>query len=481
MITLAKRRLQHEIFLTFIVLGLAIFSLGFLLSRVAFENDPPLLLTICSILATLLLVVIGTGRLRRRLRTVDALHLRLRQFGRLAGDLNVTPILDAGPIAEGWNRLVDQFNLLRLDHSIEKRLKQVAVDRGTERYARAMRSLSEGLAITDQHGRISYANPAWVSLVVGSTFEKQEVAGNSIEEVLAACSFSNWQKLAPTLLDGTKPARFELRRGQQASDGVYQLSRLPLEGRVQENDGYVWTLRDVTQISLANLAHEQFLASASHELRTPISNIKAYSESLIDIENIAPAQQREFFNVIHSEAERLSRLLNELLDIQQLEAGSMTINAGTFEVQRMLQEIQEHIAPLIEKKRLKFHCRIAPDIKSIRADKEKVISCVVNLLGNAIKYTPQQGEIRLIAEQQESSVMISVEDNGIGIADEEQAKIFDRFYRCQDARVSEIEGNGLGLAFALEVARLHQGDLKVQSKLNQGSRFTLRLPVLNPS
>ncbi len=481
MIALSKRQFQSEFLLTFSVSSLAVFSLGFLLSRAVFEPGLTLYLTTALSLATLLLVVIGIGRIRRNLQIVDALHMRLRQFTKVADEVEITPLLNGGVIADGWNRLVTQFNTLKLDQGIDKRLKQVATDRGTERYARAMRSLSEGLAITDQHGCISYANPAWLSLVAGSTYDKQEVAGGSLAEIFAACDFSNWLTVTPHLLDGTKPARFELRRGQKIADGVLQLSRLPLEGRVQENEGYVWTLRDVTQNSLANLAHEQFLASASHELRTPIANIKAYSESLIDIDNIAPAQQREFFNVIHSEAERLNRLLNELLDIQQLEAGSMTINTATFEVQRMLQEIQEHIAPLVAKKQLKLLCRIAPDIKSIRADKEKIISCLVNLLGNAIKYTPQQGEIRLIAEQQESAVMISVEDNGIGIAEEEQAKIFDRFYRCQDARVSDIEGNGLGLAFALEVARLHQGDLKVQSKLNQGSRFTLRLPVSNPS
>ncbi len=477
MITLPKRQFQCDILLTFFVSGLALFSLGFIVSRTLVQPASPLFLIVSCVLAAAVMVVVGTGRMRRRLRIVDALQSRLRQFEQSAGDIEITPLLDRGPIADGWNRLVEQFGKLTLDHGIERRIRQVNADRGAERFARAMRSLSEGLAITDKHGRVSYANPAWISLAGVSLAESQEITGMSIPETLATSGFSNWEAHAPHLLEGTRPARFELRRGQQVSDGVIQISRLPLEGRVQENEGYVWTLRDVTQNSLANQAHEQFLAAASHELRTPLTNIKAYSESLIELENIEPEQQREFFNVIHSEAERLSRLLNELLDIQQLEAGSMTLSSGNFEVQRVLQEIQEHIAPLVEKKQLKFICRIAPDIKSIRADKEKIISCLINLLGNAIKYTPEQGEIRLIAEQLESAVSISVEDNGIGIAEDEQSKIFDRFYRCQDARVSDIEGNGLGLAFAMEVARLHQGDLKVQSKLNLGSRFTLRLPV----
>ena len=147
----------------------------------------------------------------------------------------------------------------------------------------------------------------------------------------------------------------------------------------------------------------------------------------------------------------------------------------------MVKEVQDHINPLVGDKDLKLVCRIAPSLKTIHADKEKLTSCLVNLLGNAVKYTPDGGEVRLIADQQESHVSISVEDTGIGIAEEELDKIFERFYRCHDDRVSELEGNGLGLSFCMEVARLHGGELTVESQLNEGSRFTLRIPLTTGS
>ncbi len=476
MIAARTSYLQREVLLTSLILGSTLFSLGFIISQFSYDASAPSYRVLALTIATGLLVIVGTGRMRKSLCSVDAIQSRLRSFAQSADTMDMVPMLENGPVATGWNRIIEKLQAHTQEQSIERRIAQAAGDRGAERYARALRSLSDGLAISDRFGRLSYVNPAWTRLA-GSTNAETDIVGQSLVDLFAARGFDNWQEAGSGILEGTRPLRVELRCGQHSADGVLQLARLPLEGRVQENEGYVWTLRDVTQNSLANEAHEQFLASATHELRTPLTNIKAYSESLIDMENIAPAQQKEFFNVIHSEAERLSRLLNELLDIQQLEAGSMTISTATFDVQRMLQEIQEHILPLVEKKQLKLICRVAPDIKSIQADKEKIISCLVNLLGNAIKYTPEHGEIRLFAEQVDTAVSISVEDTGIGIAEEEQTKIFDRFYRCQDERVNEIEGNGLGLAFAMEVARLHQGELKVESRLNFGSRFTLRLPL----
>jgi len=250
-----------------------------------------------------------------------------------------------------------------------------------------------------------------------------------------------------------------------------------LEGRFAEQSGFVWMLRDVTQQCIARESHEQFLASATHELRTPLTNIRAYTESLLTQQEATPEQQKEFYNVIHTEAARLGRLLNELLDIQQLEAGSMTIQTNQFEIQRMVAEIQDHLNPLLVEQDQKFACRIAPDLTSIEADKEKVTSCLINLLGNAVKYTPPGGEIRLLAERIDTWIDITVVDTGIGIAKEELPEIFDRYYACDDESVGEIEGNGLGVACCQEVARLQGGELVVESQLDKGSRFTLRLPA----
>lgn len=473
-----KSLMQESAWIT-VLSGMALFFLG-AFGAYEFADDPHALLPLASVaLVGLLVISTAVFRLRSRLQITAALETQLVALNQTAESLpsSLVPILDKGPVGSGWNRLIQSKQCEEIDRAIERRVQGQSNHTGTEKFARALRSISEGIAISDRLGKLSYSNPAWSALAGGGQDESGGPEGGSIIEAFQPAGFQNWDEIQDQILAGTKPISVELHAGRAVADGVLQLSRFPLEGRAHEPEGYVWTLRNITQHAMARESHEQFLASATHELRTPLTNIRAYTESLIEMENISKQQQQEFFNIIYAEAGRLGRLLNQLLDIQQLEAGSMTIVPNPFDIRRMVQEVQDYIAPLIAAKKLNFVCRIAPDIKNIEADKEKVISCLINLLGNAIKYTPEGGEVRLAAEQQESCVTIAVEDTGIGISEEDLPKIFERFYRAQDERVAELEGNGLGLAFALEVARLHGGELKAESKLNEGSRFLLRLPV----
>ena len=475
MISGQTHQMQRDGLTTLLVIGLSLPCLGFLMARWQPGQATSTYHTLALVLAVGLVVMLGAKRLILAMRAADALTTRLNLFEKSSKLEALTPIFDAGSMGRGWNQLL--LGKQQLDQRVERRLADAVGSAAGERFARALRSIAEGMAITDRYGKLNYVNPAWLSLCSSSEATADDLLGQTLPDHLAASGYRNWDETVVKLLEGTRPVSWELRLGDNTADGVLQLSRLPLEGRMHETEGFVWSLRNMTQNTLAQEAHENFVAAASHELRTPLTNIKAYSESLLEMDEIPLSQQREFFNVIHSEAERLGRLLNQLLDIQQLEAGSMTVNTAAFEVQRMLQEVQLHIQPLINEKQLRFSCRIAPDIKTLQADKEKIISCLLNLLGNAIKYTPQGGEISLVAEQLESAVSICVEDTGIGIAEDQLPHIFDRFYRCQDERVADIEGNGLGLPFAMEVARLHHGELRVESQLNVGSRFILRLPL----
>ncbi len=479
-----SRSLYREALHTLVLSGAVLFVLGLLASQSFAHQQIVQLLLVAGSLAGGLLLALHMARFRTRLCAAETLEQQLRSVGNEDSAATVQqlyPLAHRSLVSQGWNRMVRLVQDRSLDQSIERRLQSKQSGRKTERFARAIRSMPDGIATSDAQGGLSYANPAWLNLMNLDGESEPQLSGTTIADCLNHWGVSNWSDVQPQLLKGTRPRTFVLHQGTATHHGVLQLSRLPLEGRVDEAEGFLWTLKDITQQSLANEAHEQFLSSATHELRTPLTNIRAYTESLLEIENISPDQQREFFNIINSEAGRMGRLLNQLLDIQQLEAGSMTVRIAAFDVLRMMQEIQEHITPLLREKQLKLNCRIAPSLKTIHADKEKVTSCLVNLLGNAIKYTPAGGEIRLMAEQMETHLAIAVEDTGIGIAEEELPKIFERFYRCQDERVNDVEGNGLGLAFCMEVARLHGGELAVDSQLNKGSRFTLSLPLAKKS
>ncbi|HBE69659.1 MAG TPA: hypothetical protein DDW52_16055 [Planctomycetaceae bacterium] len=475
-----KTDIVRDFQITLVVQGIVLMLVGALIAEIVLSSHPVSMAWVAAVLG-ISIAAAAVYRLRKNLNFPARLQSQLARFAAEPNNPqeSLHTIIDQQKAGQGWNRLVESYLEITSDRSIERRITTVPGAIGNERYARALRSLPEGVAITDRDGNLAYANAAW-SCSAQPTGHSQPSESNerkSISDVLAAVGYENWGVIAPHLLEGTRPNKWELHLGPGVHDGVMRLERTPMDGRKGEDEGFVWTLRDITQSAIAREAHEQFLASATHELRTPLTNIRAYSESLVEMDGITPDQQKEFFNVIHSESGRLGRLLNQLLDIQQLEAGSMTINVAKFDIHRMMNEIQEYIDPLIKEKQLCFTARIAPDIKAIDADKEKMTSCLVNLLGNAVKYTPAGGDVRLIAEQSEGSLLIAVEDTGIGIAPEEQSKIFDRFYRCQDDRIVDTEGNGLGLAFSQEVARLHGGELKVESQINEGSRFTLAIPL----
>lgn len=477
--------LYRDTLCAIVLCGTVLFACGVIVSGESAGNSSIQLLLVSTATATSVLLFVTLARCRRRLTTVDLLERQLSAFVQPSEEnresTSLQPIMQGSRVSNGWNRIVDLVANRNLDQQIERRLQGKTNDRQAERFGRMIRSLAEGVATTDRSGTVHYANPSWIGLVSGELEDESHFLGQSILNWLARLEATNWSDVSPSLLEGTRPLSISLQLGTSTHHGILQLNRMPLEGRINESEGFVWVLKDVTQQVLANEAHEQFLSSATHELRTPLTNIRAYTESLLEIESISPEQQREFFNVIYAEAGRLGRLLNQLLDIQQLEAGSMTVQSAPFDVLRMVHEIQEHISPLVEEKGLQLNCRIAPSLKTMTADKDKVTSCLVNLLGNAVKYTPEGGEIRLIAEQQDTHLTLTVEDNGIGIAEGELTKIFERFYRSQDDRVGEIEGNGLGLSFCMEVARLHGGELTVESQFNKGSRFTLRIPLVQRS
>jgi two-component system phosphate regulon sensor histidine kinase PhoR len=221
----------------------------------------------------------------------------------------------------------------------------------------------------------------------------------------------------------------------------------------------------------------QFVFTATHELRTPLANIRAYAELLATQEEIPLDQQKDFYNIINSEATRLGRFINDLLNISQMETGSFAIVRHETDVERLVEEIVNHVSPQATQKRQRLDCHLPPKCPKIAVDKDKLSAGLVNLLGNAIKYTPEEGRIHFRVESDHDHIRFTVEDTGIGISAEELPRLFQKFFRSSDARVREITGSGLGLAFSQEVARLHGGKLTVTSELNKGSLFTLTLPL----
>jgi signal transduction histidine kinase len=221
-----------------------------------------------------------------------------------------------------------------------------------------------------------------------------------------------------------------------------------------------------------------FIANVSHELRTPLTSVRAYSELLLTYD-AEPSQQREFVEIIHAESERLSRLIEEVLDISKIEAGEAMLHRAPTDVRAVVEASALAYRPMIEARGLAFEVELPERLAPVDGDAERLQQIVGNLLGNALKFT-RQGRIRLTAENLPDAVLLTVSDTGNGIAAEHHERIFDKFQQLGDVLTAKPSGTGLGLAICRELVRVHGGRVWVESALGEGATFKVVLPAAAP-
>jgi two-component system phosphate regulon sensor histidine kinase PhoR len=271
----------------------------------------------------------------------------------------------------------------------------------------------------------------------------------------------------------------ELTKEENGQRRIVRVARHPIYiGESGGHESHVWTVRDVTQQKLAEEMRDQFVDTATHELRTPLANIKAYAETLALADVIDVEQQKQFLNTINSEATRLARFVDDLLSVSSMELGSLSLNKQVTDLRRMLNEVLAKVRPQVEEKRLALEVTLPEKMPEPELDKDKIATVLVNLLGNAVKYTAPNGRVAFRVNITDKQIEISVEDTGVGIAADELDKVFEKFYRSSDPRVQEQTGTGLGLALSQEVVRLHGGKITVESEINKGSTFSMTLPLV---
>ncbi|TWU49793.1 PAS domain-containing sensor histidine kinase [Rubripirellula reticaptiva] len=401
----------------------------------------------------------------------------------------IRPVIGCDPIADGWNGLIATLD--RQQELGDAATRQInSLDHEAVTLARAMRGLPVAWVITDKEGGIRFISPAASGMLglseAASSDADDNVSKRTVDrdlpqllglrdETSDAASADLDQLLGPIRM-----VHCRRRLVVDSRESQLRITRSRLAGRQGDIEGMAWVLDDVTQQRLATEARDSFLMTATHELRTPLANLQAYAEALQESDDLQVERQKEFCNVIHSEASRLGRLVDQLLTVSQMEAGSMIANRHQLELLPIVQYASDQLKAQAEQNSITIVTRVLAKMPVVFADREKLQAAIVNLLGNAVKYTPSGGEVVLRVAADERWVRIDVEDNGPGIPDDEQSKVFEKFYRCEATRASTHRGNGLGLAFAREIARLHGGDLELRSTLGEGSVFTLQLPITHP-
>ncbi|HXF75876.1 MAG TPA: ATP-binding protein [Methylomirabilota bacterium] len=246
--------------------------------------------------------------------------------------------------------------------------------------------------------------------------------------------------------------------------------------------GSVLVFHDTTDAKRVEAMRSDFVANVSHELRTPLTAIRGYVETLLHAPPADPADTRRFLSVIDRHVERLSRLTEDLLALSDLESGKTQLASQPVDAQHLLQRVLEVFSDQAGKKKIALSCAVPPDLPRLRGDPDRLQQLFINLVDNAVKYTPPGGRVALSAQLSGSpsrvpEIEIAVADTGPGIPEKDLPRLTERFYRVDKARSRELGGTGLGLAIVKHIVQAHQGELKIESQWNKGTTVRVRLPA----
>ncbi|MGH2352577.1 MAG: sensor histidine kinase, partial [Chloroflexota bacterium] len=242
--------------------------------------------------------------------------------------------------------------------------------------------------------------------------------------------------------------------------------------------GRAVVLHDVTEERLLDNVKADFFTAMSHELRTPLSAIKGAAEVLLDDD--LPATQQRFVQTIHRNADRLSRLVTDLLDLSKLESGRIELRLARADLNEIVADAVAALEPVAARDGQRLVARALQETLPLTADHGRLEQIVANLVSNACQYTPAGGEIVVTTWAEGDEICLSVADNGVGISTADQQHLFDKFYQGVNALTHKRGGSGLGLAIVKHLVESHGGRISVQSKLGLGSTFTVRLPIKPP-
>lgn len=357
-------------------------------------------------------------------------------------------------------RLAGSFN--RMAEELQGAMATLASERS--RFEAVLQSMSEAVLALDEAQRITLVNNATLTLL---GLEERPI-DRPLLEVLEIPAVG---ELAAAARSGPASTEFSITAGEPAPRRVLARAT-PLAA----SGGTVIVMHDVTEMRRLETIRKDFVANVSHELRTPVSIIRANAETLLDGALEDPPRARSFVEALHRNSERLSRIIADLLDLSRIEAGRYKLEVRPLEVLEAVEHAVEIMEPRILDRRLSLEVFV-PEALEVRADAKALDQILVNLLDNAVKYTPEGGRVRISAEREGGEVWIGVEDSGPGIPPEHRERVFERFYRVDPGRSRDMGGTGLGLAIVKHFVESMRGSVGVASAEPRGSVFWLTLPA----
>jgi len=400
------------------------------------------------------------GRIIRPLETLTRAAQQIAA-GDTPPEIAISSRNEIGALAEAFNSMSQQ--LAARIYDLEEHRGHL--EHGHARLETVLGAMLEGVIAVDAEERILFANNAAIHLF---DLSPASMLGRPIWEVVR---HPQLQELVHQALSGEQPPRLEFDVARTQSTAAATVS--PLPGRPVM--GAVMVLHDVTELRRLESMRREFVQNVSHELKTPLSSIAAYADTLLDGGLDDPTCNRQFVAHIAEQADRLHALILDLLALGRMDVEQGAFDVAAIDVTKVITASIEAHRAVASAKRVTLS-RVGPSTPVFGiADEEGLRTIVDNLLDNAINYTPADGRVTIRWHNSGDGVVIDVEDNGVGIAREHQARIFERFYRIDKARSRELGGTGLGLSIVKHLCQVFGGSVQVRSQLGQGSTFTVRL------
>ena len=365
----------------------------------------------------------------------------------------------------------------RLDE-VETHNKDLACRLGVMRFEKnqsshILNSINLGIIVTDNHENVGFINDYMLNLLKK---KRSDVIDSPLDQVIRDENLLALISQQQGFKNPIANHLFDISLPNLAPDNTYQVSYAYLSDDNKALIGKLIVFNNTTREKEAARAINDFTAHVTHELLTPLTTIKSYSELLMDGEIIDIATQKEFYNIINNETDRLSRLIKDLLNLSQIEMGSLSLNLGRVKSDWLFEDCIETVAGAANNKNISILKRLPDNFPTLTGDKELLKGAIINILGNAIKYTPENGQVEFELSEEDGMVIFDIRDTGYGISSEDLARIFDKFYRSSDPNITSQQGTGLGLAITSQIISLHGGEIMVESKINKGTHFTVKIP-----
>ncbi|OGI00390.1 MAG: hypothetical protein A2Y25_02240 [Candidatus Melainabacteria bacterium GWF2_37_15] len=375
--------------------------------------------------------------------------------------------------------LFESFNNMsgKLRQYEEKNIDQLTYERN--KLEAVLMSIANGVIVCDRTDTVVLANNAAIDMLETSI---KNLISTKITDYYDTngelCFVSKVKEFKDTPYEGLESKNLECQI--QIDRKILKTIISPLYTIYDEYLGYVIVLRDITKEAEIDRIKNSFISNVSHELRTPVTVIRSYIDTLYNYENeFDEKTKREFLSVINQESNRLNKMVNDILDFSRLESPNVNLEKSLCDIEPLLELTVNSTKVLAEEKKISFSIMTEPDLPKVVINPESIERALKNLLCNAIKYSHPNGRVKIRAEIDRTGdyLQVSVEDNGVGIPKEHLDKIFERFYRVEN-KVHSVKGTGLGLHLAkITIEKHHNGEIFVESKVDEGSTFGFRLPL----